>query len=436
LPDGSITPCAPEHEEFVRWALSRFIQEAQTLAQFKHPHIVRVVRYLKANGTAYIVMEFEEGRSLDERLRAGEAAPAESMLRAWLLTLLDGLHQVHEKSYLHRDIKPANIYVRDNGEPVLLDFGAARVEVGGEDSGVVLTPGYAPPEQYEMDALQAPCSDLYSLGATLYRCVTGERPVSADTRLRAFEQTQTDPLQPLSLRAAGRYTPALLEVIDWMMVVDMESRPQSALEVLRRLRGMSETRVGAVFSYRPSRKAQVLKVLITGPDGAGKTSAIRELSDIEPVSTEQEAHDAARVARPHTTVAMDYGLMRLTDTQVVHLYGAPGDKRFEFMWQILQRGAAGLVVLLDNRRSKPFAELEAYLDAYRELIERTAVVVGITRMDECVAPTIPDYHAHLRRTGKGWCQGIPILEVDARSRADLTLLVQALLTSIDPRVAA
>ena len=145
--DGSVVPVATEHEHDYQWGLERFIQEARTLARFSHPHIVRVIRYFEANGTGYMVMDYEKGESLNQLLRHS-APPDEPRLRAILMPLLDGLQAVHEAGFLHRDIKPSNIFLREAGGPVLLDFGAARAAVGGATRSMtaVLTPGYAPLE--------------------------------------------------------------------------------------------------------------------------------------------------------------------------------------------------------------------------------------------------------------------------------------------------
>ena len=170
------------------------------------------------------------------------------------------------------------------------------------------------------------------------------------------------------------------------------------------------------------------KIVFAGPVGAGKTRAIRSLSDIDVVSTEAEASDEVRKIKPTTTVAMDYGVMRLGNGDQVRLYGAPGQKRFDFMWEILTENALGLVLLIKANVADPVVELREYLDAFRPLIERTAVVVGVTHTDEC--------HAMVRQLliNEMQRQGIPacVMDTDARSRPDVAMLVKTLLFSIDP----
>jgi signal recognition particle receptor subunit beta len=174
------------------------------------------------------------------------------------------------------------------------------------------------------------------------------------------------------------------------------------------------------------------KIIITGPVGAGKTTAISVLSDIPPVITDEAASDITLERKQQTTVALDYGLMQLGESERVHLYGTPGQERFDFMWEILTEGGLGLVLLIDNSRNEPFRDLRFFLDAFKGFINSTAVTIGITRMDEKASPAIQDYHQHV--TSLGWPK-LPILEVDAREREDMSLLVQSLLYSLDPTLA-
>lgn len=228
--DGSVVPVATEHEHNYQWGLERFIQEARTLARFSHPHIVRVNRYFEANGTGYMVMDYESGESLNQLLRRGPA-PDETQLRAILMPLLNGLQAVHEAGFLHRDIKPSNIFLRETGGPVLLDFGAARAAVGGATRSMtaVLTPGYAPLEQYASNARQGPWSDIYSLAGVIYRAIVGESPPDAVTRLK-------DDRVPQALTGAtSRVSAPFVQAVGWALSVDEKRRPQSVVEWRRAL---------------------------------------------------------------------------------------------------------------------------------------------------------------------------------------------------------
>jgi serine/threonine protein kinase len=155
-----------------QWGLERFLDEARVLARVQHPYVVRIKRYFKAHGTAYIVMDYEEGQPLSAILRDGETL-GEQDIRGLLEDVLPALQAVHEQGFLHRDIKPANLYVRKSDHRVLLiDFGAARAAIGQHSRSVtsLITPGYSPPEQYTTrNDRYGTWTDLYALGAVLYR---------------------------------------------------------------------------------------------------------------------------------------------------------------------------------------------------------------------------------------------------------------------------
>jgi len=219
--DGSIVPVNTESEHDYRWGLERFIQEARTLARFSHPNIVRVNRYFEANGTGYMVMDYEEGESLNQHLRR-KPRPGESALKALLAPLLDGLEAVHKIGFLHRDIKPSNIFLRASGAPVLLDFGSARQASSGTRSLTsVLTPGFAPLEQYASDGNQGPWSDIYAMGAVVYRAIIDNNPADAVSRLRA------DTVMQSLDGARDRYSEDFLKAVKWAMTLDEKQRPQS-----------------------------------------------------------------------------------------------------------------------------------------------------------------------------------------------------------------
>src|SRR5712671_1785761 len=139
--DQSVQPKTASVQVSFDWGLKRFLEESRTLASFRHPNIVRVMRFFEANGSAYMVMEFVEGAALPDWIK--ERRPlGEAQVAALAAPLLDGLEVVHNAGFLHRDIKPANVYVREDGSPVLLDFGSARVQAS--EHTAVVSPGYAP----------------------------------------------------------------------------------------------------------------------------------------------------------------------------------------------------------------------------------------------------------------------------------------------------
>lgn len=170
------------------------------------------------------------------------------------------------------------------------------------------------------------------------------------------------------------------------------------------------------------------KIIFTGPVGAGKTTAIAAISDIPPVRTEARATDATRQLKANTTVAMDYGVLNLGDGRKVHLYGTPGQARFDFMWEILTQKGIGLVLLVDNRRDDPLEDMRHYLEAFRDFICDRAVVIGVTGMDVKPRPGLYSYHTRLAEMG----MKPPLFEVDARRREDVKVMLLALLAMLDP----
>jgi serine/threonine protein kinase len=209
--------------------LRRFLDESRALANFRHPHIVRVSRFFEANGSAYMVMDYEQGRPLNQWMRERAAPLDRATLLAIVRPLLEGLHVIHEGGFLHRDIKPANICVRDDGTPVLLDFGAARrYHDTGHTLTAIVTPGFAPFEQYHSHGNQGPWTDIYSLAAVMYWLVTGQRPVESAARVH------NDPLMPASRMAdASVFGASLLRAIDWGLEPHDSKRPRSIADFRR-----------------------------------------------------------------------------------------------------------------------------------------------------------------------------------------------------------
>lgn len=241
-----------------RIGLDGFLAESRVLASFRHPNIVRVTRFFEANNTAYMVMDYERGEPLRDWLKQHGPLDEAQLLRMFV-PLLEGLDVVHKARVLHRDIKPANIYVRaEDGSLVLLDFGAARYASSGDSRSLtsIVTPGYAPFEQYHTHGAQGPWSDLYAFGGVLYWAVTGEKPLEAPSRVRK------DAMPSALALAGGRYSERVLRAIDWALTPDEADRPKSVSQLKAVLTGevaappppiAAAARLRAPEERRPSR---------------------------------------------------------------------------------------------------------------------------------------------------------------------------------------
>jgi serine/threonine protein kinase len=256
------------------WGLDRFRKEAATLVAFEHPNIVSVYRYFEGNGTAYLVMQYVEGKALDALIAGGKTL-AESEIEEVIFPILDGLEQVHAAHFLHRDIKPANIYIRKDGRPVLLDFGAARQAFGSETKSItaIVSEGYAPFEQYEARGDQGPWTDVYALGAVLYRCIAGERPPAAPERISARLRGTPDPMVPAREAGKGRYSERLLEATDRALSTMQADRPQSIVALRALLKGEGSSRIATrdtAVSTVPPRRTASPATISAGPSVPGQ----------------------------------------------------------------------------------------------------------------------------------------------------------------------
>lgn len=226
----AVRPRSSEAVKGFEWGLQRFLLESRALASFHHPGIVRVLRYFRANETAYMVMEYETGQPLQRWLVGRLPLDRASLVRI-VRPLLDGLEAIHAAGFLHRDIKPGNIYMRADGSPVLLDFGSARrLEVDAIDQTLtaVVTPGFAPAEQYHRHGKQGPWTDLYALAGVMYWMVTGKLPMEAFARLREDSMPKA-----ADIGNADAFGPGLLKAIDWALNPDEGKRPRQVADFRR-----------------------------------------------------------------------------------------------------------------------------------------------------------------------------------------------------------
>jgi hypothetical protein len=200
----------PEHQADFNHGLKLFFEEGRALTGLDHPNVVRVLNFFRANETVYLVMRFETGQTLRDHIRQHRGRLSEAFMRKMFSGVLDGLGEVHGHGLLHLDIKPANIWLRDDGSPVLLDFGAARyaVDIGPPAPRAMYTPGYAAPEQYHGKFTLGPWTDIYAVGACMYAALAGSAPQAADERM------VDDELLPARQRWGMEYSPRLLATID------------------------------------------------------------------------------------------------------------------------------------------------------------------------------------------------------------------------------
>jgi len=234
--EGDALPAiAAEDLATFRYGMKCFFEEGKSLAGLAHNNVVRVLNFFRANETAYMVMRYERGRTLQEHIERHRGSIKEDFIRRVITQLLNGLREVHTNKLLHLDIKPANIYIRNDGTPVLIDFGAARQTLTEQAPRLspMYTPGFAAPEQYRKRELLGPWSDIYSVGATMYCCLAAVAPPRADQRMAKDTYVRARQLW------AGKYSEQLLQTIDWCLRLDHLRRPQSVFalqKVLQRER--------------------------------------------------------------------------------------------------------------------------------------------------------------------------------------------------------
>ena len=232
-----VVPRGDEEKSVFDWGLARFVDEARALALFRHPNIVSVLRYFDANGTAYLVMDYEEGEDLERWLARHRNVTDAQLVDDILMPLLNGLEKVHAKQLLHRDIKPGNIFIRADGTPLLIDFGASRAH--GPQATTTLTTivsaNYSPLEQYGGgNVRQGPWTDLYALAGTMYRVIAGSPPADAIARV------QGQALVPAAEVGRGRYSQRVLAAIDRALALETKDRPQSVAEFRVMIRGNAD----------------------------------------------------------------------------------------------------------------------------------------------------------------------------------------------------
>ncbi|MYM75830.1 protein kinase [Duganella sp. FT134W] len=231
---GELVPSVSKaHLPVFRIGLKCFFEEGRALARISHPNVVSVLNFFRAHETVYMVMAYESGHSLQEhiqRQRGKGSKVGEAFIRTIFTQVVKGLREVHANQLLHLDLKPANIYLRTDGTPMLLDFGAARQTVNTDLPTLtpMYTPGFAPPELYAKTGL-GPWTDIYSIGASMFACMVGSPPQPADQR--KSEDKMAGHFQQLK----GLYSAELVQLVCWCLAVEPLDRPQSLFAVQKGL---------------------------------------------------------------------------------------------------------------------------------------------------------------------------------------------------------
>ncbi len=215
-------------DDIFKWGLERFLDEAKTLRKFDHPSIVKVLRYFTDNNTAYIVMPFYEGVTLEKYLKKNKKLSQNKILDI-IWPILEGLKEVHSKGFIHRDIAPDNIFLRKNKSPVLIDFLASRDAINNKSKtlSAIIKPGYSPPEQYDFNSNQDATTDIYAVCAVMYEMITGKRPPESVDRQSSLFNGETDPIIDIVSEYKDTYSISFLKTVQQGLELKQEDRPQS-----------------------------------------------------------------------------------------------------------------------------------------------------------------------------------------------------------------
>lgn len=311
--DGmTLGPASRRKEKAFRVALERFEVEGQMLTEFDDPGVIECHETILANGTCYRILEDLTSKdvqpyiSLRALIQRDSTCFSEALARDVLLWILPVLSDVHKTNALHRAITPDNILIGEDGRIVLTGFGAARYMIAekAETLSTVLEPGYAPFEFMQRRDHQGPCSDLYSLGASLYFAMTGRDPVDAPARFDAVQNRDPDPLKSLTHMGAGieeRFSHDIRACVDWMLSLRVQDRPSTGEEVMARL---------GAFADMPA----VLVSIREGSDTVATPAMAPESQSVAAVTAREKL---ALGQRRVTTAAIAAGILVLTVTAVI-----------------------------------------------------------------------------------------------------------------------
>lgn len=251
-----------EDRNLFAWGMNKFLEEAKTLARFEHPAIVRGRDFFEQNGTAYLVMDFVDGQSLEEYLVGQSGRISWKLACGIMQPILDGLREVHAQGVLHLDVKPANIFLTAQDRPILLNFGMVRQTMWERSRTLTVKPssGFTSPEQYNGCGSQGPWTDVYGVAAVLYRMVVGEAPPDARIRMEKDKY--------VSVRQyAAKLPPSFSSAVDEGLALPIEKRPSDIGSFQEKLNGHS---VGSEKGFREAKTVTTLLTHLRKEGNVGK----------------------------------------------------------------------------------------------------------------------------------------------------------------------
>lgn len=219
-----------EDDRRYQMGMRGFFKEAEAISRLEDRSVVKILNFFLANNSAYLVMPFEHGRTLQKMIVSEHETINDSLVQRIFCDVLQGICVFHSNDILHLDLKPSNIWIRADGTAMIIDFGTSRIGKDGKNHLPPMhTPGFAAPEQhrkyYRPDKIGI-WTDIYNFGATIYSCIEGEPPIIAEERMKY------DTLPKLETRWAGQYSAKMLRMVDKMLRLDIDRRPQDAKQIL------------------------------------------------------------------------------------------------------------------------------------------------------------------------------------------------------------
>jgi len=231
--NNTTVTCISTNLDTFEWGMQRFLEEARTLRRFDHISIVKTHRVFRANNTAYFVMDFYEGETLDDYLkRHPNKQFSQDEILSVMMPIIEGLKVVHKEKFLHRDIAPDNIFLRQTKPPILIDFGASRNALGVQSQNIsaIVKHGYSPPEQYTSNSIQDGTTDLYAISAVIYEMITGAKPPESTHRQTEMLNDNRDPIENIEQKYKDRFSSSFLKTIKLGLSIRQKDRIQTIRE--------------------------------------------------------------------------------------------------------------------------------------------------------------------------------------------------------------